>query len=87
MLYLVEGENKIPQIDVKTYEKLVIINQITKKEYEYPVTDYTVLIDVLPPNGQYDVFYGDIHYLAQVGEFKKEKTTYSNNCDIRAYNG
>lgn len=99
MLYLTLGDNEIPNLCSKIYSKLVLIDQITKKEYSYSLALaecgnwYILTLSEAIPVGQYDVhIIGDeetvfMTMLAQYGEFERANTEYQQTHDVRAYNG
>lgn len=99
MLYLTLGTNQIPMISTKTCTKLVLIDQITKKEYSYSLELanngrwYVLYIGADLPVSQYDVYiYADdgsqvLTMLAQYGDYIRTKTEYSQSHKIKTYNG
>lgn len=99
MLYLTLGTNQIPMISTKTCTKLVLIDQITKKEYSYSLELannsrwYVLYIGAELPVSQYDVhIYADdgkqvLTMLAQFGDYIRKKTEYSQSHKIKTYNG
>lgn len=99
MLYLTAGTNKIPLISTKTCTKLVLIDQITKKEYSYDLelaankAWYVLYLIADLPVSQYDVYCYDaegnevVTMIAQFGDYVQTKTEYSQSNNTKVYNG
>lgn len=80
---------------------LKLINSVSKKEYSYVVEDtktsvyyfnFNLKLENVLDEGQYDYFLleGDdilARGIAQIGEFKPEKTEYENKKTYITYNG
>lgn len=97
MLYLSQNTTKIPTISAELAVNLRLIDQITKKEYLFPIVDmgnwYEVTIESELPVSQFDAQMlndaGDVicTTLAQFGEFERANTQYIQEHNITAYNG
>ena len=97
MLYLSLNTTKIPTISAEVAVNLRLIDQITKKEYLFPIVDkgnwYEVTIESELPVSQFDAQMlneaGEVicTTLAQFGEFERSNTQYNQEHNITAYNG
>lgn len=97
MLYLTIGENKLPAISADIAAILVLIDQITKNRYTYPLTLedgwYVFELPGALPVSQFDGYVQDAQgediytLVAQYGDFERKKTEYTQDLKITAYNG
>lgn len=97
MLYLTQNTNKLPRISAENAANLVLIDQITKKSYTYPLTDagnwYEFTISEELPTSQFDAQAldsdGVVLYtlVAQYGEYERKNTQYKQDHNITTYKG
>ncbi len=90
MIYLSDSSTLIPKISYKEANKIKFIHQVTKKEYEFDITDngkYYILDSVDLPDGQYDYFINNEieSGIAQSGNYSRQKTDYTTDIYIKTY--